>query len=496
MTPSSRRSEPRPTGKGSEPDRLGQLRLLVVLDALLREGSVSGAAAGLGLQSPAVSRMLSQLRDIYRDPLFNRTGKGLVPTPFAESLRPRVRAVAVEMEALMAAAETVPPRTAPAEDWEQEPLFRPMPLTVRRASLLQGEPGPMDVANKLARIGHNAQPQKRLAKYIATTAAGAGRSRPLTQQEAEDAMAIILAGDADPIQLGALLTAIGYRGVTAAEVAGFITAARAQIGTAPATGLHVDMDWPAYISPKVRTAPWFLHAARLVAGDGYRVLLHGSHGGGKEGGKFELAASLAGIPVCSNLAEARGALARHAIAYVPLGAHSPQLQALLALYPLFEIRLPTHAVVHLLNPLGARVSLLGVAQPSSRELHREVARCLGAQNIAILGNTRDLAEFTPFRPTTILRLAGGETQDIHVPSQKMPHKEQRPSAFGSREYWHALWTGAARDPVAESIVTSTAAAALLALDDRKFPTFDHALGHANMLWKNRSSRPDHENMNG
>lgn len=72
---------------------LRQIRLLVVFDALLREKSVKGAASLLGLQSPAVSQMLAQLRKIFGHPLFTRTARGLSPTPFAEAMRPRVRSI-------------------------------------------------------------------------------------------------------------------------------------------------------------------------------------------------------------------------------------------------------------------------------------------------------------------------------------------------------------------------------------------------------------------
>src|SRR6218665_1906429 len=107
-----------------KPDRPGQLRLLVVFDALLREGSVAKAAAGLRLQSPAVSRMLGQLREIYGDPLFTRTAKGLVPTPFAEGLRLRLRALAAETEQIMAAPMEPVPQAGPAvaSDWSHPPL--------------------------------------------------------------------------------------------------------------------------------------------------------------------------------------------------------------------------------------------------------------------------------------------------------------------------------------------------------------------------------------
>lgn len=466
-------------------DRLGQLRLLAVLDALLREGSVAGAAASLGLQSPAVSRMLSQLRALYDDPLFIRTGKGLLPTPVAERLRARVRAIAAEMDDLIHRRTQSAPIGAVSDDWKNPPLVATLPLSVQRDELLQGEPSPLDIARKLAKIGHNADGGKRLAKYIATTAAGTGRSRPLTMDEATDALGIILSGDADPIQLGALLSVIQYRGVTAAEVAGFVKAAQRHIQADAAIGRHADLDWPVYVSPKVRTPPWFLHAARLVAAGGYRVLLHGHHGQGEEAGKFELAAGLAGIPVCASLAQAREAIRDHSIAYLPIGTVAPQIQSLLGLYPLLEMRLPINTLVHLINPLAARVTLTGVAQPSQRELHRDAARLLDAQDIAMLGNTRDVAEFTPFRATTISRLVAGEAIDTVVPSQPPPATQSLPKGYSSRQYWQAIWSGAARDPSVEAIILSTAAAALLALETSGALTFAMAYARAETLWATR-----------
>ena len=66
------------------------MNLLAALDALLEEGSVTGAARRLGLSSSAMSRTLARLRSATGDPLFVRAGRGLVPTPRAAALRDHV----------------------------------------------------------------------------------------------------------------------------------------------------------------------------------------------------------------------------------------------------------------------------------------------------------------------------------------------------------------------------------------------------------------------
>src|SRR6202030_3248254 len=63
------------------------LNLLVALDALLLEASVSRAAMRIGLSQPAASHALQRLRDIFGDPLLVRVGARMELTPRAQALR-------------------------------------------------------------------------------------------------------------------------------------------------------------------------------------------------------------------------------------------------------------------------------------------------------------------------------------------------------------------------------------------------------------------------
>lgn len=63
------------------------LNLLVPLDALLQEGSVTGAARRVGLSTPAMSHALARLRERLGDPVLVRSGRGMARTPRAEALK-------------------------------------------------------------------------------------------------------------------------------------------------------------------------------------------------------------------------------------------------------------------------------------------------------------------------------------------------------------------------------------------------------------------------
>ncbi len=62
------------------------LNLLVVFNELHKHGRVSSAAESLGISQPGVSNALARLRKLLGDELFLRTSRGMVPTPYAESL--------------------------------------------------------------------------------------------------------------------------------------------------------------------------------------------------------------------------------------------------------------------------------------------------------------------------------------------------------------------------------------------------------------------------
>ena len=67
------------------------LNLLVILQALIEEGSVTRAGMRVGMPQPAVSTALARLRRHYKDELLVRTQNGYELTPLARSLLPAVQ---------------------------------------------------------------------------------------------------------------------------------------------------------------------------------------------------------------------------------------------------------------------------------------------------------------------------------------------------------------------------------------------------------------------
>jgi DNA-binding transcriptional LysR family regulator len=77
------------------------LNILVALDALLQEASVTGAARRLGLSTPAMSHALARIRIRLDDPILARSGRGMVLTPRGEQLKPEVHAIVATARATL-----------------------------------------------------------------------------------------------------------------------------------------------------------------------------------------------------------------------------------------------------------------------------------------------------------------------------------------------------------------------------------------------------------
>jgi DNA-binding transcriptional LysR family regulator len=87
-------------------------RDLRVLDALLREGSITLAAQGLETTQPAISKVLARLRARFDDPLFVRHGRGVQPTARAVEMAAQVRSLLEMADSLWRDGAPFDPKTS------------------------------------------------------------------------------------------------------------------------------------------------------------------------------------------------------------------------------------------------------------------------------------------------------------------------------------------------------------------------------------------------
>lgn len=111
-------------------------RLLRWLVAVVDAGSVTGAAQALGVTQSAVSHQLDRLRDITGDPLFVKSGRGIVATARAQALAQEARELLRRLQGFVHVGAFDPARwrqqiTIAANDFQRDVLLPPLMQRLR-----------------------------------------------------------------------------------------------------------------------------------------------------------------------------------------------------------------------------------------------------------------------------------------------------------------------------------------------------------------------------
>jgi len=288
-------------------------------------------------------------------------------------------------------------------------------------------------------------------------------------------MRLMLAGDAAPEAVGAMLMLLRMKGETADEIAGLAGQAQASLGAMP----QADLDWPSYAAGRTRGQPYFLLSAKLLAQSGTRVLIHGWNGADAQV-RDGLAA--AGISVAQSADDAARLLERDNIAYAPLETIHPALFDLLRLRSVLGLRSCINTVCRMLNPCAAPASVQGVFHPSYRLLQADAAALLGWQNLTVIKGGGGEFERHPGKDIATFGLRDGTAWHQTAPNLI---DETRRLTSDTAPDLASLWSGTATDAFETEVILGTAA---LALDTIGHPD---PKGQAAKIWADRSPCPAH-----
>ena len=294
------------------------------------------------------------------------------------------------------------------------------------------------------------------AKYIQMLGKGQRGARNLTQQEAEQAMNMILTNQVEPIQLGAFLMLMRVKEETPEEIAGFVKSARNSLAhhqTLPS----VDLDWASYAG-KRRQLPWYLLSALLLSNHGIKVLMHGIGSGSDDRIYIPQAMQSMGLKLANSLDDASTQISRTNFAFISLHALHRELDRLLALKSVLGLRSPIHTIIRMLNPLAAPASIMGIFHPGYDETHQHAAALMGDKNLAVFKGEGGEAERNPDAICKVKILLEGAI-----------HDEEWPALFSNKHLKDEtldvsrlakLWRGEIEDEYGKASVLGTAAIAL------------------------------------
>ncbi|MEE1888820.1 glycosyl transferase family protein [Pseudomonas carassii] len=305
------------------------------------------------------------------------------------------------------------------------------------------------------------------AEFVRILGKGKRGARGLTREEARAAMTLLLEGKVEDTQLGAFLMLLRHKEESAEELTGFTEALRAHL---QAPRIAIDLDWPSYAGKK-RHLPWYLLAAKCLAANGVRILMHG--GGAHTAGRLytEQLLDLLDIPLCRDWTSVEQALDSRRLAFFPLQDWAPQLQRMIDLRNTLGLRSPIHSLARVLNPLAARCGLQSIFHPGYQAVHREASRLLGDHAVVIKGDGGEI-EVNPDVISHLYGTSAGEAWDEEWPALSA-QRHVKPATL-QPEHLLAVWRGEAQDSYGELAVVATMALALRGLGQEREQAFSNA----------------------
>jgi anthranilate phosphoribosyltransferase len=325
------------------------------------------------------------------------------------------------------------------------------------------------------------------SEYIKLTGRGEKGRRSLTQTEAYDALSSYLKGDAELLQLAVLLMLQRVRCETNEEAAGYIEALRERINP-QWKSLNADLDWPCFAGKK-RQPPWLILAAKVLAAQGTRIVLHGYNAVDAIKYQVETACPSLGINIAQTPEQAKQYLDEFNICYLPLESYCSELLPLLDLREKVGLRTPLNTVARSLNPTQAPYAIHGVFHKSYEKLHAQAALLTSETNMIAFKGEGGESEINPRVSTDIcgVQTIAGKTTYFEQEWPTFLNEASGAHTEVSAEYLKKVWQGETQDTYGDAAVVCTIAVVLKQFEPAKSQSDCLLLAEQYWLQRNREA---------
>ncbi|MHA2937440.1 glycosyl transferase family protein [Vibrio sp. RC27] len=219
-----------------------------------------------------------------------------------------------------------------------------------------------------------------ILECIRTVGRGERGKKPLNFDQAYKVMDEYLDGKIGDDQMAMLMMLIRVQNETKEEIAGFVKAFQSRV-----PNLGAEIDWPCYAGKREAAGqPWHLLAAKILADNGHKVLLHGFSEPDSGRLHAEHYLDVVGVKRAKSIEEASTLLNEHNVAYLALETFAPQARSMIAWKARYGLRTPINTVVRALNPGGAEIGVRGSFHPGFQQLHADVEQEIGLTSHAVI----------------------------------------------------------------------------------------------------------------
>lgn len=236
----------------------------------------------------------------------------------------------------------------------------------------------------------------------------------LTAEEAEQAMTVIMTGQATQAQIGSYLTALRMKGETIPEITGSVRAMRNV-----AVKVRLETTDPVYDivgtgGDGAHTFNISTAAAFVLAGTGRKVAKHGNRAASSQCGSADVLSAL-GVNLDLTAEQVARAIEQIGIGFMFAPKFHPAMKH--AIGPRKEIGQRTifNILGPLTNPAGANIQLTGVFDPKLTEPLAQVLNELGSKAALVIHGANGLDELNTTGANRVSHLKNGavETYDLH-----------------------------------------------------------------------------------
>jgi anthranilate phosphoribosyltransferase len=241
--------------------------------------------------------------------------------------------------------------------------------------------------------------------------------RPLSAAEAEEAMSLVLSGQATTAQIAAFLTALRMKGETADEIFGFAKAMRSKV-------THVDGGDPATLLDTCgtggdggRTFNISTVTAFVVAGAGVRVAKHGNRSLSSACGSADILEAL-GVHIALTPDQMGASIREAGIGFLFAPALHPAMKYAQPARAEIKMRTAFNLLGPLANPARASRQLIGAPSPEAAALIAGALARFHPLCAYVVHGADGLDEITTTAPPSVWEIAGETvTQFEIIPAQ-------------------------------------------------------------------------------
>ena len=235
---------------------------------------------------------------------------------------------------------------------------------------------------------------------------------PLAMEQAAELMDEITEGRLPASQLAAMLVALGVKGYTAQEIAGFaaVLMRKKQPLQRPADGGAV-VDTCGTGGDGLATFNISSLAALVVAGCGVRVAKHGNRGVSSPTGSADLFAAL-GVDTGLSPAQAAAVLQRTGFAFLFAPTYHGAMRHAAGVRAELGIKTVLNLLGPLVNPAAPEFQLIGVYDGALCEPMARAARLLGVRRVLVVHGADGQDEVSVTGPTRMVEI--GEDDECRV----------------------------------------------------------------------------------